>query len=303
MRSYFRSYLLFCQHFKLLPFPVTKRTYLLYLAFLAHSLSSYRSVVNYLNILVHVNRSMGSNLAFLRDYDVYLSKRAVRRLLGDYIARKEPITIDILLRVLSLFNLRYPLHICMRALFLVAFFSFLRISNLVPYTLSSLRDPRAKHLRQSSVSFTSQGAILRVTCTKTIQFRQRVLEIPLPSIPGSPLCPVTALQQYLAAIPCNPAWPLFVIHARGTYQPVLAHQHNAFIKAAISAIDLNSMSYSSHSFRRGGATFAFASHAPPAFIKAQGDWQSEAYLVYLQLSKEDKLKILNSITTRLSPQS
>lgn len=61
------------------------------------------------------------------------------------------------------------------------------------------------------------------------------------------------------------------------------------------------MSYSSHSFRRGGATFAFASHAPPAFIKAQGDWQSEAYLVYLQLSKEDKLKILNSITTRLSP--
>ena len=108
MRSYFRSYLLFCKHFKLLPFPVTKRNYLSYLAFLAHSLSSYRSVVNYLNILVHVNRSIGSDLAFLRDYDVYLSKRAVRRLLGDYVARKEPITIDILLRVFSLFNLRSP---------------------------------------------------------------------------------------------------------------------------------------------------------------------------------------------------
>ena len=156
----------------------------------------------------------------------------------------------------------------------------------MPYTLASIRDQWACHLKQSSITFTSQGAILHVTRTKTIQFRQRVLEILLPSIPGSPLCPVTALQQYLATIPRNPPLPLFVNEARGIYQPVLAHQYNAFIKAAIAAIGLHSKSYSSHSFRRGGATFAFASHAPTAFIKAQGDWQSDAYLVYLQLSKE-----------------
>ena len=68
----------------------------------------------------------------------------------------------------------------MRALFLVAFFSFLRISNLVPYKLSEIDHPRACYLTPSSVTFTAQGVLLRITHTKTIQFRERVLEIPLP---------------------------------------------------------------------------------------------------------------------------
>ena len=152
--------------------------------------------------------------------------------------------------VISLLDLSNPLHICMRALFLVAFFSFLRISNLVPYTLADVRDPKGCYLRLSSVTFTAQGVLLRVTRTKTIQFRQRELDIPLPYIPRSPLDP---------------------------------------------------KKQASHSFRRGGVTFAFACHAPRAFIKAQGDWQSDAYLVYLQFSSADKLKLLNSITSRLSP--
>lgn len=303
MQSYMRSYLLFCHHFQFTPFPVTKQCYLFYLVFLARSLSSYRSVVNYLSILTHINRSLGSSLAFLHDYDVYLSKRAIRRLLGDFVTRKEPITVDILLRLFHLFDFQNPLHLCMRALFLVAFFSFLRISNLVPKTLADTRDPKACHLRPSSVTFTAQGAILRITRTKTIQFRQRTLEIPLPLIRGSPLCPVTALKQYLAHTPVSSQSPLFVSKSRGTYRPILAHQYNAFIKASVTALGLDPTKYSSHSFRRGGATFAFCCNAPTAFIKTQGDWKSDAYLVYLTLSNESKLKILNSITTRLSPHS
>ena len=66
-----------------------------YLAFLTNSLSSYPSVVNYLGILILVNRSIGSDLTFLQDYDVYLSKRVVRWLIGDNVTRKEPITIAV----------------------------------------------------------------------------------------------------------------------------------------------------------------------------------------------------------------
>ena len=86
----------------------------------------------------------------------------------------------------------------------------------------------------------------------------------------------------------------FVMNGRGggVNRPILAHQYNAFIKASLSAIGLNSA--------RGGATFAFSHEAPTAFIKAQGDWKSDAYLVYLTLSTENKFKILHSITNRLS---
>ena len=54
-----------------------------------------------------------------------------------------------------------------------------------------------------------------------------------------------------------------------------------------------------HSFGRGGATFAFLAGTPAQFIKSQGDWASEAYLVYLIVSTNDKLDIMGSITTHL----
>lgn len=103
----------------------------------------------------------------------------------------------------------------MRTLFLVAFFSFLRISNLVPYKLSEIGDPRACYLTPSSVTFTTQGVLLRITHTKAIQFRERVLEIRLPSIPGTPLCRVTALEEYLVSVQLLPQSPLFVCNSWG----------------------------------------------------------------------------------------
>ena len=80
-------------------------------------------------------------------------------------------------------------------LFSAAFFSFLRISNLVPYSLADLRSDKAYFLKRQHVSFTTSGAVLRIYRTKTIQFR--VVEIRLPFIRNSALCPVTALQIYL----------------------------------------------------------------------------------------------------------
>ena len=106
-----------------------------------------------------------------------------------------------------MFTLPSERFVCMRALFLVAFFSFLRISSLVPYKLSEIGDPRACYLTPSSVTSTAQGVLLRITHTKTIQFREWVLEIPLPRIPGSPLCPVTALEEYLGSVQLPPRSP------------------------------------------------------------------------------------------------
>ena len=184
-----------------------------------------------------------------------------------------------------------------------AFFSFLRISNLVPRTLADIGSPGALHLTPLRVRFSAQGACLSITRTKTIQFKQRVLEIPIPCIPRSPLCPVAALREHLARNRPPPHMPLFVVTRHGNHTPILAHQYNAFIKAAISAIGVDPARYSSRSFRRGGASFAFNQQAPTEFIKAQGDWRSDAYLVYLNISESNKFKILNSITARLTPSS
>ena len=52
--------------------------------------------------------------------------------LGQAVSRKSPMTPSILHAPFDLFHFCIPLHAAMWALFLVAFFTFLRKSNLVP---------------------------------------------------------------------------------------------------------------------------------------------------------------------------
>ena len=50
-----------------------------------------------------------------------------------------------------------------------------------------------KQLTKSDFLFHSWGVVIKVRWSKTIQFRDRVVSIPLSYIPDSPLCPVHAI--------------------------------------------------------------------------------------------------------------
>ena len=104
--------MLFCEHFNFSPFPVSKQSFLAYLAFLSQSLSCYRSVVNYINILKHINRSLGEDLSFMHDDDAFLTLRALRRVMGDSVRITDPVTVDILLNIFHIFDWSNPLFVC-----------------------------------------------------------------------------------------------------------------------------------------------------------------------------------------------
>ena len=257
--------------------------YLAHLAFLSKSLSCYRSLVNYVNILKHISKSLGADCSFMHDYNAFLMQRALRRIMGDSLRITHLVTVDILLNVFQHFDWPNQLHICMHALFLVAFFSFLRISNLVPYASVDCHSNNIYFLRHQDVSFTASGAVLRVYRTKTIQFKQRELEIPLPFIPSSVLCPVTSLHNYFRMVPTLASSPLFIVNHTGSFRPLLAAHFNRFFKACITTVGLKPDSFSSHSFRQGGATFAFNCSKPTEFIKVQGDWRCYLDVQLLQV--------------------
>ena len=166
----------------------------------------------------------------MHDYDSFLTQRALRCIMGDSVRVTHPVTVDILLNVFQHFDWSNQLHICMHALFLVAFFSFLRISNLVPY---SLVDCHSDNAYFQDVSFTESGAVLRVYRTKTIQFKQRVLEILLPFIPNSVLCPVTALMNYFCTVPILASSPLFIVDHSGSSDLCSPHILIVFSKHAL----------------------------------------------------------------------
>ena len=63
----------------------------------------------------------------------------------------------------------------------------------------------------------------------------------------------------------------------------------------VGNLDLDTSKFSTHSFRRGFATMAFEAKVPPEYIQFLGDWRSDAYKCYLELSWKDKLRILKDM--------
>ncbi len=113
-----------------------------------------------------------------------------------------------------------------------------------------------------------------VRWSKTNQDRSRVVTVPLPAVPGSPLCPVHAFTMLDSLCPCGSS----------------ASFVNDF-RSLLGKAGFNPSLFSGHSFRRGGATTAFKANIPSEFIQRQGDWRSDCYKRYIDISFDQKLKL------------
>ena len=193
MQSHLKLFTQFCNDLGHQPFPVQVTTILRYLAFLSASGRAFGTIQNHISNIKHFHLLLGFAPGWDSAYLFQLALRGSKRLLGTAPFRKLPITPKLLLSMARLFNLGNPLHAAMWALFLVAFFSFLRKSNLVADSPSATSD---KLPRRCDFVLAPEGAFLQIRATKTIQFKQRILSIPLPFIPNSPLCPVSALIKH-----------------------------------------------------------------------------------------------------------
>ena len=158
--------------------------------------------------LKHAHQLAGYELTWSSDYRFQLLLRGAKRFLGQAVSRKSAITPSILHAASALFNFSIPLHATMWALFLVAFFTFLRKSNLVP---DNPRQISPKVITRANLVFTPSGANIHVSASKTIQCHQRALVLPIPSIPGSRLCPISALRRHLSLNPGPSSAPLFSV--------------------------------------------------------------------------------------------
>lgn len=165
------------------------------------------------------------------------------------------------------------------ALLTIGFFLMLRSSNLVPKNCRKY-NPNKQFSRDSLV-IRGELIFASISWTKTIQFGQRKLVIPLLPIKDSPLCPVAALKN-LAALPNHSQYSPWFISNNG--QPILYSQLNSKIKSLIKRTGLNPKKYSTHSLRRGGATVCFQAGIPGNLIQLHGDWASDAYLDLLTVS-------------------
>lgn len=221
----------------------------------------------------------------------------IRRHLGDAVCRKSPITPEHLLHLLSQLDISAPGDANIWAAALVMFFAMLRRGNVLPN--STQKFDMAQHLRRQDVQFTAQGLVLSIRATKTIQFRERELIIPIPRIHGSPMCPTQAAYQAFKLTPkVPPSGPAFVVKDT----PVQALSAGLFLKKVHMALERAKVPHSNisgHSFRRGGATWAYQSGISVDTIRIIGDWKSNAYTKYILPSTQFISQTMTLFSTSL----
>ena len=274
-----RTFLTFTSYFGLTPLPASLQTTLVYLQFLSRSFSTSQSIRNYLNGVKFLHSMVGLNFPHLDHFLVKLTLRGLARIIDTPPKHAKPMTSAILLSFLPYLNLSIPLHATLWAAFLVAFFTFARLSNIVPDSTDSF-DITKQFARADFISHPDHLLVL-FKWSKTNQFHSHVTPVPLSALPGSPLCPVVAFDRMVRLVPAPKLAPAFCLLTQPERLPL---SRGLFLKSLASLIlrtGLSPKGFTGHSFRRGGATCAFGAGVPGELIKQHGQWRSDAYLRYL----------------------
>lgn len=291
LRTQFTAFLLFCTYFQLTPLPAGLDTVCLYVQFLSRTLTP-PSIRNYLSGVKLFHLFSGFDYSFSKDFILSLTMRGLARNALHTPNRAPPVTLDILLQISRMLNFTDDPKACtLYCAYLFCFFLMARLANIVPKSRSSF-DP-SRNLTRRDVVANEHGLIVTFKHTKTIQFGERKLFIPLLRFPSSPLCPVAVFHRMIRLVPAGPRCALFLLPGpRGLTEPLTKDGFITEFRRSLEHAGVRSASsYRGHSFRRGAASWAFNNGVPGELIQLYGDWSSDAYKSYIECSVESKLAL------------
>lgn len=280
-----RRYLEFVQLFadNRAPFPCSSERVAMYAAWLARTLT-YRSVVNYISGLNYFLRKSGLKGIEYGDFVIAATLKGIRREKGDAPRRAPPILPYMLLRIFAGLTGNAG-HTAWRAAMLCSFRGLLRKAQVTESDSS---------LTRADFSFYDWGMVIRVKRTKTIQYRERQLEIPVARCPNLELCAVYWTQKHFLEVPGRAESMAFrTPRGPGLSGPLTYRAYQEMLEVFAVRAGLGAGEFTSHSLRRGGCTYLAMCGATIEEIKCRGDWASET--VYAYLNTPMQTRILNDI--------
>ena len=113
--------------------------------------------------------------------------------------------------------------------------------------------------------------------------------IPFAACSDVKLCPVKALMAHLLSSDLPIKSHLFA-YIQASKVHILTHSSfTARLKQVLKAAGCDPTNFIPHSFRCGRTSFAINSGVHPLFVKARGDWTSNAFENYVFLSKANTM--------------
>ena len=154
-------------------------------------------------------------------------------------------------------------------------------------------------LCRSDLSFYTWGMVISVRRSKTVQFSEREILIPVACVPNHELCAVHWVHRHFQQTKVGTSEATFQFPTPGGrgYRPLDYRTLQSTIKNFAGATGLDADSFSCHSLRRGrgGYTFLVLQVAPIDEIKVRGDWSSDCVYKYILSKRRRKVGILSPL--------
>ena len=254
---------------------------------------TYSTLNNYVSALNVLGKFSDSSFDLRKDFSVELLLRGFKRLKGDAASPKDPLLPSDLRKMHHYVDFSVHSQMVMWLIFLLAFRTLLRKSHFV----CSSADDQEHLLRVADVKFEPWGCFFTINSSKTIQFGQRTVDIPV-SFSSGPLCAATLLKSYLENYPRHGSEFLFTLPTARTQLPVSYTQSLNFLKSLATRAGI-SKDIGFHSLRRGSATYMHMLNIDLVSIQKAGDWLSLCVLKYLSVDFDQKRKVEKLVASSL----
>lgn len=251
----------FCDIYQLEPIPASVDVICLYITYLSDQVK-YTTICNYLSAVWSLHEYLGVTPKAKGTFLVKCTLRGARRLLGDKVLTADPLLPEHLVQIFRTLDHRNLSDLIFWTALVLGYRCLLRKGHFT-------RSPHM--LKRSDIQFTNYGMSVTLRSSKTIQFAEREVVIPVIESKGSLLCPVRWLKRLLHYVRVSPAEPLF---------PLTYYRFSCRLKKSLATAGIVG-NFTSHSLRRGCATYLSRLGLPLHDIKVYGDWRSLSVLLYL----------------------
>ena len=104
----------------------------------------------------------------------------------------------------------------------------------------------------------------------------------------------------LSKVPGNPQDPVLMVMVDGNKVALSANQLVYRLRKWLKLLGEDSAIYSLHSLHRGGTTFAYQSNMEGEMIKLLGDWASDCYKRYIDVSMDKRFDSMKAFVEALN---
>lgn len=206
-RTVLHSYMRFCSACAFTPFPANRQQLQRYAQYLSTRVKSFETIQSYVSGVSQLHEILHLQAPKLDDYFSVLLMRGIKRSLAKAVKQATPITPELLMKLSDVVDLEDDIEMVSWCAVLLGFALFLRASNLVPE--GSDKFDSQKQFCQGDFKLAQGIMVVDIKWSKTIQYKEKVLHMPVLPFPFKQICPVFWFHQMIARFPAVRDSPAF----------------------------------------------------------------------------------------------